>query len=208
MASSTLFDYLRDDPTVINTLVDLSTPPAPASETEWISLSNEAENQVMHERNTAVEDPYQIRELTDFPVPLSTARHSMLSVVMDFCNFLTAYPKSHPLGYSYVINTKAAHPHLIKHPITPVQYTSYLVGSKKQIYCTFLNTRVEKFHYRCSGAKACEFLHEELKSLHHTEVSEEMFTKMANLRASLTGSKASPQQRATYRQALEVWKLA
>lgn len=68
MASSTLFDYLRDDSTVINTLVDLSTPPAPASETEWISLSNEADNQVMHERNTAVEDPYQIRELVSHTI--------------------------------------------------------------------------------------------------------------------------------------------
>ncbi|KAL5361574.1 hypothetical protein BJX96DRAFT_86252 [Aspergillus floccosus] len=198
MATATLFDYLRDDPTVINSLVDLSTPPAPVSETEWLPLSNEDDNQVMHKRNAAVEDPDKT-PTSATPMPLSTAMKDPVStLILDYCNFLTAYPKTHPEGYSYVINTQAAHPLLVKNPITSVQYSNHLFGGKRQMYCTFLSTRVEKIHYRCSGVKACEFLHEDLKSLHHTEVSDQMFTKMAYLRTTLADSRASPQDRATY----------
>jgi hypothetical protein len=49
----------------------------------------------------------------------------------------------------------------------------------------FLRLPVSRIRYKCSGIKVCENIHPDLKNLHHFEVSDDIWSKIKDIRGEL-----------------------
>ena len=55
----------------------------------------------------------------------------------------------------------------------------------KDIHGTFLQTLSNKHKYRCSGVKICENVSQDIRSLHHTQVTEDIWNVVREGRKDL-----------------------
>ncbi|KAJ5146238.1 uncharacterized protein N7515_000802 [Penicillium bovifimosum] len=165
-------------------ILDLLPPPdTPAEEDPLLaSLTNDLDVRILHRRNQAQPNPDK-----DFgmPYPLTTSRNSISSAKFEHVASLPAYPKTHPYGYTYVVNLEGLAREQAEAAMAEVQYSRSLSRTDSNVMCSYLETRCIKRTYKCSGIKICKWLHEDLRGLKHSSVDSDLVYTITQIRKEL-----------------------
>lgn len=90
-----------------------------------------------------------------------------------FTDLLPGFPNTSEDGFAYVVNVSAWTDEQKKAVAQNVMYSFAQAGvMDKKSRSTFLNdSPVYRTNYTCTGIIHCEYLNQEIKGMHHTEVT-------------------------------------
>ncbi|KAL4738915.1 hypothetical protein BDV11DRAFT_188726 [Aspergillus similis] len=119
-------------------------------------------------------------------IPLTDASRNPLKVLkLEYSNNLPEYLLTDLNGYGYVIN---------------IQYcTQQKYRNRPCSQSSFLGTSYLSSSYQCSGVKICEHASIQLKNMHHTCLTDDLWTTLQDIRHRISEIEKDATKDAAYR---------
>ena len=131
--------------------------------------------------------------------------HPLQTLFIEYIDDLPEYPKTHINGHTYVIaangmSQKEAEQRVqnvstsklsiicLETPIDcsgKIQYSRSSLHGLRHVNSTFLNCKVKKWSWKCSGAFVCEYIKPSLRLLHHTYLDDKAWQEIRTIRRDI-----------------------
>jgi hypothetical protein len=128
------------------------------------------------------------------------------------------YPRTHPNGFSYCVSIdpqRATRQQVLEDCLSvccPVQiYFAFCADIVQMQYCKrkkgpikhtttdYLACGAMRFRYECTGLKRCEYIEDEIRSLSHTEVTDETWARIKQARKDVYQRLQDPRKKKSTR---------
>lgn len=140
-------------------------------------LSDTFEEEV---REDVLEDqPTTLTDLTDAKL------HPLQTLYIEYIDDLPEYPKTHINGHTYIIAADKMSQSEAEQRVQDIQYSRSSLHGLRHINSSFLNCKVKKWSWKCSGAFVCEYIKPSLRLLYHTYLDEKAWQEIQTIRKDI-----------------------
>ncbi|BCR83612.1 uncharacterized protein ACHE_60818S [Aspergillus chevalieri] len=149
---------------------------------------------------TDLSQPQQEEE--NILIQLTDASTKPLKVLkLEYTSDLPEYPSTDPNGYGYVINVPPNQQReTVEDMVNSIQYcVRQNYRNRPSSHSSFLGTSYTSSSYRCSGIKICEYAGIQLKNMHHTHVTDDLWTILQDIRQRIHEMERDTTKDAAYR---------
>ncbi|KAL1970399.1 hypothetical protein VTN77DRAFT_5560 [Rasamsonia byssochlamydoides] len=183
------------DENSLSSLFSEATPGADASPEQ----RNEPENRES-QQSSEVNGNGNFPPFSQDPVvllPLTNATHRPTSTLkLEYTASLPEYPETDPCGFTYVVYVGGQDAQTVGKLMHEIQYHKKIISPPKPIYCHFLDAKVVKHRFRCTGIKTCPLFSEDLKAIRHTSLTDDLHKYLKRSQQAADLCQTNPSARA------------
>ncbi|KAL6229383.1 hypothetical protein BDW75DRAFT_103450 [Aspergillus navahoensis] len=135
-------------------------------------------------------------------IPLTDASRNPLKVLkLEYSNDLPEYPATDPIGYGYIINVPPnQRRETVEDMVNSIQYCiRQNYRNRPCSQSSFLGTSYFSSSFQCSGVKICEHASIQLKNMHHTCLTDDLWATLQGIRHRISEVERDATKDAAYK---------